>query len=88
MQRAKFKSINYGRCVILTEPDGTVREFHIPYTSSGYGYIREGSNSGHQICEGLSHSGNTLSACPETLLTLIRREWVKCKRNRKFSLEY
>lgn len=82
--RARFASSNFGRCVILTQPNGHVREFHIPRTRSGEGYVREGSNLGPQVCDGLLSTGETLRANPGSLLTIIRREW----RQYRQSLEY
>lgn len=83
---AKFESRNFGRCVVLTQPNGKIREFHIPYTSSGEGYIREGSNMGPQVCDGLVHRGNTLSATPDTLINVIRREWRKYRKSEWYTL--
>jgi len=74
-RKAHFEVSDFGRCVTLTTPDGVIREFHIPYTRSGDGYIREGSNMSYQVCEKLEHSGAALMATDETLLSVIRREW-------------
>lgn len=82
--KAKFQTRDFGRCVVLTQPNGRTREFHIPHTASGIGYVREGSNLGPQVCEGLVHRGNTLSATPEGLLQVIRREWRKYRRTEQY----
>lgn len=87
MKRAHFESRNYGHCVVLTQPNGQVREFHIPHTSSGVGYVREGSNLGPQVCDGLVHRGNTLRATPESLARVIRREWRKYRRSESYEFE-
>ena len=79
-KRAKFEVRDFGRCVVLTQPDGLVREFHIPVTTSGTGYVREGSNMGPQVCDGLVRSGSTLEASDKNLLAVIRREWRVYKR--------
>lgn len=85
--RAKFESQCGGRCIVLTQPNGKIREFHIPYTSSGEGYIREGSDMGPQICNGLVYRGSTLRATPETLGTVIRREWAKYRQSEWYESE-
>ena len=79
MKRAKFDSRDFGRTVVLTQPDGMQRKFCIPRTASGDGYVREGSNVGFQVCRGLSHGGSALTATPATLLDVIRREWRACR---------
>lgn len=87
-KRAKFETSHYGRCVTLTQPNGKVRSFHIiPNTSSGEGYVREGSNMGPQVCDGLVGRGNTLRATPETLLTIIRREWRKYRKSEVYEYD-
>jgi hypothetical protein len=55
----------------------TVREFWAP---SNGGYVREIDNQhpgtlGVQVCDRLAHSGYTLSARPDTLERVIRREY-------------
>ena len=65
----------YGHTVILRAIDPMtgepmVREFSIPMSG---GYIREGDS---QVCQGLAHRGNTLTADDaHDLLRTIRREW-------------
>lgn len=81
--KTTFESRDYGRCVVLTQPNGRVREFHIPY-ASGAGYVREGSNMGSQVCGGLSHRGATLMATPDNLLSVIRREWRKYRQSESY----
>lgn len=85
--KTKFTVGDYGRSVTLTQPNGRVREFHIPHTTSGEGYVREGSNMGYQVCDGLTHSGNTLRATPETLISVIRREWRKYRQSESYEYE-
>ena len=85
--RAKFDVKDFGRCVVLTQPNGRVREFHIPYTSSGTGYVREGSNMGPQVCDGLAHGGDTLMASDENLLDVIRRQWRVYKSSEQYMYE-
>lgn len=55
------------------------RVFWIPMTSSGNAYIRERVRPNRandpQVCDALYGTGNTLSATPETLIEVIRREW-------------
>lgn len=43
------------------------------------GYVREWSPRGSnpQVCEGLGRRGATLMASPDTLVSVIRREWRK-----------
>ena len=86
-KRAKFEVRDYGRCVVLTQPNGRVREFHIPFTTSGTGYVREGSNMGPQVCDGLFHSGDTLEASDKNLLDVIRREWRVYKSSEQYEYE-
>lgn len=74
-RRARFEVRERGHCVVLTQPNGRVRAFHIPFVTSGKGYVREGSNMGPQVCAGLIHRGSTLTASAETLLDVIRAEW-------------
>ena len=85
--KTKFESRDYGRCVVLTQTNGRVREFHIPYTSGGGGYIREGSNMGPQVCDGLVHRGNTLTATPDSLLSVIHGEWRKYRKSESYRYE-
>ena len=87
MSKTKFQSKDFGRCVMLTQPNGKIREYHIPYTSNGNGYVRESSNSGPQVCDGLAHSGSTLTATPETLLSVIKREWNKYRQSDSYKFD-
>lgn len=86
-KRAKFEVRDFGRCVVLTQPNGRVREFHIPHTTSGTGYVREGSNMGQQVCDGLFRRGDTLTASDKNLLEVIRREWRVYKRSEQYECE-
>lgn len=81
MKKARFVVSDRGRCLTLTTPEGLVRRFFIPTTSSGVAYIREDSYSGPQVCSWLLNTGSTLSASPDTLLDVIRREWRRRRRN-------
>ncbi len=87
MKKARFEVRDFGRCVILTQPNGRVREFHIPFTSSGYGYVREGDNMGPQVCDGLLRRGDTLRASDATLLDVIRREWRVYRKSESYECE-
>ena len=42
----------------------------------GSAYVRN-ADTGKQVCEGLSHMGPTLTATPDTLVDVIRKEWRK-----------
>lgn len=49
------------------------RQFMVPRSG---GFVREmRSGDWKQVCAGLSRTGPTLTATPETLLALIRKEW-------------
>ena len=50
------------------------REFYVPQTSSGSGYVRERPNQ-KQVCGALLSHGDTLRCSPEQLLDTIRREY-------------
>ena len=85
MKRARFTVNQSGTRVTLHTPNGVTRTFCIPYTlSSGEGYVREGDNMGPQVCDGLTHRGNTLRATPESLLPIIRAEWRRWKRSEEY----
>lgn len=81
MSKATFVVSENGRCVTLTTPEGVVRSFYLPQTSSGVAHVREGSYSGRQVCDWLLNTGNTLQATADTLLDVVRREWRRRRRN-------
>jgi len=70
-----------GSEVVLTYADPMtgeqiVRRFYAPANG---GYVRD--QSGRQICQGLSHRGNTLVLTGgNSLISLIRREWQVARR--------
>ena len=58
------------------------RTFWIPHNG---GYVHEVTPErpgtlGYQVCEGLAHTGHTLTATPETLPTVIQRERARERR--------
>jgi hypothetical protein len=70
--------------------DRISRTFWVPDTTSGHTYVRERvdpqyarSQTDPQVCDGLYSNGSTLTATPETLLAVIRREWRVFKRKEK-----
>lgn len=71
------------REVSLTDPDGKITVYWIPHTSGGRGYVRTRTNNPLQVCEQLANTGKTLTATPETLITIIRREWQRKRRYEK-----
>ena len=78
MKRTQFFMQNGD--VEMRLPNGRKFLFWIPYTSSGLGYVRVTQKRFHsaddrQVCERLYGDGNTLMATPETLLTVIKREY-------------
>jgi len=55
----------------------TSTTYFVPVSATGragYVRIRDARGQYPQVCEGLSSTGNTLMATPETLPTVIRRE--------------
>jgi hypothetical protein len=61
--------------VSLTEVDGTITRFFVPYASDGrqrYVCIRDDAQRYPQVCEGLYSMGSTLMASEDTLLAVIR----------------
>jgi len=70
-----------GSEVVLTYADPMtgeqiVRRFYAPANG---GYVRD--QSGRQVCQGLSHRGNTLVLTGgNSLISLIRREWQVARR--------
>jgi hypothetical protein len=76
MSKATIRKIS-DRTVALTFDDEftgerRTREFWVT-RSAGRKYVREGDK---QVCDGLSHFGNTLQVNDaDELLTLIRKQW-------------
>lgn len=59
--------------------------YFAPRSSSGKaGYVKIADGRNYpQVCEGLASTGNTLTATPETLLSVIRREYRKMRASEK-----
>lgn len=96
--RTVFKSLAPNRCTIAHDAeylfsDGPVveRDTDEYWAPSEGGYVRyvtfaKPGTLGRQVCEGLGYQGNTLRWNPSNgpLVNLIRAEYNKQKRNRKF----
>ena len=51
--------------------------------SDGSGYVKTTDNGYPQVCDGLRRTGSTLRATPDTLLSVIRVEYHKGRRQDK-----
>jgi hypothetical protein len=80
-QMTKARIFQDGNEVVLAA-EGTERRF---WVAPRGGVVREVTDQrpgalGREVCGALGLRGYTLSATPDTLLPLIRREWAKARR--------
>ena len=79
--------LDYGQTVFLEYdcPYSSSRRYYTFWVPYSGGYVRRINathlgTSGAQVCERLSSSGNTLWSTPENLVSVIRREYRKMRR--------
>lgn len=80
---AKTRFIADGNDVTIEYDDATSGErvtetYFVPHSVSGqpmYVRIRDKAGRYPQVCAGLASTGSTLSATPQTLLSVIKREY-------------
>ena len=58
--------------------------YFVAVGSDGSGYIKTTDNNYPQVCDGLKRTGSTLRATPENLLSVIRSEYHKGRRQDKY----
>jgi len=73
MSKARIFQLSDGD-VRLIEPDGFTRTYYVPRDGGYVRYTDSLSADARQACARLARSGATLTATPDTLLSVIRRE--------------
>ena len=67
------------------EGNRVMTSYFVASGSDGSGYVKTTDNGYPQVCDGLRRTGGTLRATPENLLSVIRSEYRKGRRQDKYN---